>query len=89
MLYIPLPLQLYCFLFIDIAYQCCTSCRYVSSELATDAIINVGEVKFYLHKVWSPCYTFTSSELDIYILDWLNCFVALFILNWSSFGDNI
>ncbi|KAG2700341.1 hypothetical protein I3760_07G226000 [Carya illinoinensis] len=24
--------------------------RYVSSELATDAIINVGEVKFYLHK---------------------------------------
>lgn len=32
------------------------SCRYVSSELATDVIINVGEVKFYLHKVWSPCY---------------------------------
>ncbi|KAH7845318.1 hypothetical protein Vadar_000584 [Vaccinium darrowii] len=26
------------------------SIRYVSSELATDVIINVGEVKFYLHK---------------------------------------
>ncbi|CAL5350339.1 unnamed protein product [Camellia sinensis] len=26
------------------------SVRYVSSELATDVIINVGEVKFYLHK---------------------------------------
>ncbi|KAK9279898.1 hypothetical protein L1049_013581 [Liquidambar formosana] len=26
------------------------SIRYVSSELATDIIINVGEVKFYLHK---------------------------------------
>lgn len=27
-----------------------SSIRYVSSELATDVIINVGEVKFYLHK---------------------------------------
>ena len=29
-------------------------CRYVASELATDIVVNVGEVKFYLHKVcWS------------------------------------
>lgn len=28
-------------------------CRYVSSELATDVIIIVGGVKFYLHKVKS------------------------------------
>lgn len=26
-------------------------CRYVATELATDAVINVGDVKFYLHKV--------------------------------------
>lgn len=25
--------------------------RYVAAELATDIVINVGEVKFYLHKV--------------------------------------
>lgn len=30
---------------------CTTYCRYVSSELATDVIINVGDVKFFLHKV--------------------------------------
>lgn len=26
-------------------------CRYVATELAADAVINVGDVKFYLHKV--------------------------------------
>jgi len=26
-------------------------CRFVATELATDIIVNVGEVKFYLHKV--------------------------------------
>jgi hypothetical protein len=26
-------------------------CRYVASELATDIILIVGDVKFYLHKV--------------------------------------
>lgn len=26
-------------------------CRYVAAELATDIIVNVGDVKFYLHKV--------------------------------------
>ena len=25
--------------------------RYVATELATDIVINVGDVKFYLHKV--------------------------------------
>ncbi|KAG5623826.1 hypothetical protein H5410_009044, partial [Solanum commersonii] len=28
--------------------------RYVATELATDMVINVGDVKFYLHKVCSP-----------------------------------
>lgn len=42
-------------------------CRYVSSELATDVMINVGEVKFCLHKVWSPFSTFSSSELNVRI----------------------
>ena len=28
-----------------------TMCRYVASELATDTILIVGDVKFYLHKV--------------------------------------
>ncbi|KAL6985158.1 hypothetical protein U1Q18_018535 [Sarracenia purpurea var. burkii] len=33
------------------AFQAEGNCvRYVSSELATDVIINVGEIKFYLHK---------------------------------------
>ncbi|KAI4337243.1 hypothetical protein L6164_015684 [Bauhinia variegata] len=33
------------------AFQADGKCiRYVSSELATDVIINIGEVKFYLHK---------------------------------------
>lgn len=40
------------------------SCRYVSSDLATDVIINVGEVKFYLHKVWCSFYAFPSSGLN-------------------------
>ncbi len=59
-------------LFNGLAYHVC-SCRYVSSELATDNIINVGEVKFYLHKVWFPCYTFPSSVLHFYIIlaDWI------------------
>lgn len=26
-------------------------CRYVASELATDITVNVGDVKFHLHKV--------------------------------------
>lgn len=26
-------------------------CRYVATELATDIAVNVGDVKFYLHKV--------------------------------------
>ena len=26
--------------------------RYVATELATDIAVNVGDVKFYLHKVW-------------------------------------
>lgn len=26
-------------------------CRYVATELATDIIVNVGDIKFYLHKV--------------------------------------
>ena len=26
-------------------------CRYVAAELATDIIVNVGDIKFYLHKV--------------------------------------
>lgn len=26
-------------------------CRYVATELATDIVVNVGDVKFYLHKV--------------------------------------
>lgn len=30
-------------------------CRYISSELATDIIIAVGEVKFDLHKVMYFC----------------------------------
>lgn len=25
--------------------------RYVATELATDIVVNVGDVKFYLHKV--------------------------------------
>lgn len=25
--------------------------RYVASDLATDVVVNVGDVKFYLHKV--------------------------------------
>lgn len=49
-------------LFNGLAYHVC-SCRYVSSDLATDVIINVGEVKFYLHKVW--CYAFPSSGLNL------------------------
>lgn len=28
------------------------SFRYVVTELATDIVVNVGDVKFYLHKVW-------------------------------------
>jgi len=27
------------------------ACRYVVSDLATDVVVHVGEVKFYLHKV--------------------------------------
>ncbi|KAF6162481.1 hypothetical protein GIB67_026319, partial [Kingdonia uniflora] len=30
--------------------NCLTYCRYVSSELATDIVIHVGEAEFYLHK---------------------------------------
>lgn len=26
--------------------------RYVATELATDLVVNVGDVKFYLHKVY-------------------------------------
>lgn len=51
-------------LFNGLAYHVC-SCRYVSSDLATDVIINVGEVKFYLHKVWCSFYAFPSSGLNL------------------------
>ena len=30
-----------------------TFVRYVATELATDIVVNVGDVKFYLHKVWT------------------------------------
>lgn len=29
--------------------------RYVATELATDIVVNVGDVKFYLHKVRNSC----------------------------------
>lgn len=32
----------------------CFLFRYVATELAMDIVINVGDVKFYLHKVFSP-----------------------------------
>lgn len=40
--------------------------RYVSSELATDVTINVGEVKFYLHKVCFPVIFFSSCEVGFH-----------------------
>lgn len=35
-------------------------CRYVASELASDIVVNVADVKFYLHKV---CQSLRYSEL--------------------------
>lgn len=59
-------------------------CRYVSSELATDVMINVGEVKFCLHKVWSPFSTFSSSELNVRI-SWM-IELLYFNLKWIEIG---
>lgn len=36
--------------FLIANFQNCIS-RFVATELATDIVINVGDVKFYLHKV--------------------------------------
>lgn len=33
--------------------------RYVSSDLATDVIVTIGDVKFYLHKVNNTQYLFS------------------------------
>lgn len=41
-------------------------CRYVATELATDIVVNVGDVKFYLHKVWN------SYDLEQDAKPWLN-----------------
>ena len=49
---IPCPLSL--FMSFSLAAFHVFFCRYVSSDLATDVTIIVGEVKFYLHKVCLP-----------------------------------
>lgn len=41
--------------FLIANFQNCIS-RFVATELATDIVINVGDVKFYLHKVWTVLF---------------------------------
>lgn len=42
--------------FIDRYYFFNILSRFVASELAADIVINVGDVKFYLHKVLAPLF---------------------------------
>ena len=65
--------------------------RYVATELATDIVINIGDVKFYQHKVWtyinlSSCkgYSALISIRDvidyifnshIFVVQWANLFL--------------
>ena len=39
------------FLFHIKSFTFLAAYRYVASDLATDVVVNVGDVKFYLHKV--------------------------------------
>lgn len=40
-------------------------CRYVASELASDIIISIGDIKFYLHKVCPNPVTISGFQLRI------------------------
>ncbi|MQL81989.1 hypothetical protein Taro_014455 [Colocasia esculenta] len=53
-----------------------SSARYVACELPTDIIINVDEVKFYLHKVDSSSVSFSCTLLLLFFI---------FAPNWTLF----
>ncbi|KAI5434683.1 BTB/POZ domain-containing protein npy3 [Lathyrus oleraceus] len=39
-----------CWLALCSSFSSLAFCRYVATELASDIVVNVGDVKFYLHK---------------------------------------
>lgn len=75
-------------------------CRYVASELASDIVVSVGDIKFYLHKVWFSPVNLSSLQLGIsilafsdstslksqYLWQFLDSYCQKFIL-WYSFPN--
>jgi TM2 domain-containing membrane protein YozV len=50
-------------------------CRYVAGDLASDIVVSIGDMKFYLHKVCSNLSTISNFELKF---PWL-----LLLISWS------